>query len=244
MPISRRNLLRLTAGFCTILAALAALIGRRMTVRAQNAARVERPLNLDAPLEDLNTRAQQASDGHPDKIASLVDGALQASGVFARSPLSLRDRITRAETAFQSGRQPAISETRLVQATNSMVSLTPTLETFKTSQEEIHAIRLKMNRVLPHLVGTSDAMSPLEMFYITGLLTEQKIIKAVVQQFPPVSPQTFSPRHEEHRLVVSIVTTSPEMAEIQNAFDSQLPSEWSLVTSAVHRFLDRAGLPR
>ena len=258
MNISRRWLARF-AGLGAVLPLLGFLLRSRTTpiVNAQTEAAPSAPagpgFQYQSPLDQIENLAQQATWGEASAVRSLADAALNCS-IFAGSTHSIRDRIWRAELAFRTGKQKAVSEVRLVTSINQMASLAFAPEFLKTSEDQIQALRMMLNATMPHFVGLSDGMSPAEAVFVTGFLTQQKLFDPTYKLDEQKMAAWVSSRAAErafvdtHKPVVSYVLESRviprEIVEVESALREQLPHEWSLVTICVHLFLDRAGLPR
>jgi hypothetical protein len=206
-----------------------------------------------SPLDAIEVRAQEAASGDATLVRTLVDDALNSS-IFAGSADSIRERVFRAEMAFRLGKRQAISEAALAGAINSVASIAFAPEAFKTSDEQVHALRIWLNASIPHFIGTSDAMSPAEAIFLTGFLTQQKLYNPGLRLDPQEAAawrasrpteQTFVDTYRTSHSAVLIARAMPrEMVDVESALREQLPHEWSLVTICVHLFLDRAGLPR
>ena len=139
-------------------------------------------------------------------------------------------------------------------AINSVASIAFAPEAFKTSDEQMHALRIMLNATIPHFIGTSDEMSPAEAVFLTGFLTQQKLYNPSLRLDPQEvaawrasrpAEQTFVDTYRtSHSAVLTAKVMPREMVDVESALREQLPHEWSLVTICVHLFLDRAGLPR
>ena len=253
MGFSRRLLFRVALGCGVLVSAVGSFLGFRTTapVHAQSPVPPGPGRRLVSPLDAIEVRAQEAGSGDATLVRTLVDDALNAS-IFAGSAGSIRERVFRAEMSFRSGKGQAISEPALVGAINSVASIAFAPEAFKTSDEQVHALRIMLNATIPHFIGASDAMSPAEAIFLTGFLTQQKLYNPGLRLDPQEvaawrasrpAEQTFVDRIG-HSAVLTARAMPREMVDVESALREQLPHEWSLVTICVHLFLDRAGLPR
>jgi len=255
MRFTRRLFMRVAA-MCGVIPMLGPLakweIAAVATAQSTPAPTAQIPHYL-SPLDLIEDLAQRASSGNADAVLAMTDAALNCS-IFADSAHSIRDRVYRAEIAFRNGLQKSILEIRLVKAINEVASLAFAPEALKTSEDQVHMFRVLLNTTMPHFIGISNEMSPAEVVFVTGFLTQQKLrdpgfkldsgkVAAGIEQQKKISAGTLKAVHKiQSNFVLRVI--SPEMEEVQNALYEQLPHEWSLATILVHLFLDRAGLRR
>lgn len=206
----------------------------------------------------VEARAKAATKSDPTTVRALIDSMFDHS-VLAGMPLSVRDRITRAELAFRKGSRGPVREQDMVGAVNSFAARLGAPPYARTSLDQLRGFRQVVRAAAPHL-GSDEGqprqiaseMSPAEAVFVMSMLARQKLWNPEYQVSPEQWFREYRERGERLRAGANVAETrrgipakaSADVAAVLKHLEHGLPDEGSAATLAVQQFLDAIGVDR
>lgn len=149
------------------------------------------------PLIEIDKKSQMAKDNDESSVRALADEVVDTIGVDVlptETASEVKDRLARAEIRYQSGDKEGIPERNVVRAVNGLVKKFGAPEYAITSAYEVRKLRMDAFYLMPQLIGRgrskdrrtvdrehtsvgssiNPTMSPVEAFFITGMMLQQK----------------------------------------------------------------------
>jgi hypothetical protein len=190
MPTSIRVL---TGGLCFSVAFLATAYANDGRPAAARDGRST--ATVDAGRHAIGESARRARTGSESAIRDLADQLFQQSNAereLAAVP-TVKERVIQAEIRHHHGAHRAIVEGDIVRAINGAADRLALPEFAHTSQAEVRRVRMRMLPLYPSLMAprqrggethpaVNEEMSPLEAFFITATLVNQKRFNEDFQQ--------------------------------------------------------------
>ncbi len=136
----------------------------------------------------INQKAKIARSGNSSSVKELVDEVFtvtQAENYLAGFTSSTtKNRLAQAEIRYRKNARSGVSDKRVIRAVNGLVEKLNLPPFAKTNSYEVKKLRLSLVPIFPQLISRTDnsqnaavseEMSPVEAFFVTAMLFQQKL---------------------------------------------------------------------
>ena len=219
-------------------------------------AEAQNPNDHPLPLRNVEERARNAKRDIRETRA-FVDEIFNDS-LLRNASLSVRGRLSKAETDFRTHKHPPIEEKEFVTAVNRLVDENQFPAYLRTSVAQVRRFRKLMTNMTPNAISpTSRAeMTPAEAVLVAIHLGYQKVFNPDFAVPPDEWARTadqgnsqqasynkyLRPKSERPRLLNRVA--SPDAVRLLNVLGDSDESEFSDLTFGLHIFLDSIGVRR
>ena len=150
--------------------------------------------NSERPFAALNQKARAARSREVNAVRELVNEVFSVTMAEAylagMTSSTMKDRLTRAEVRYRQGQSSGIPEVKVVRAVNKLADRLNLPQFARTNLYEVGKLRLHLFPAFSQLIShggnpqsslTAPEMSPIEAFFVTAMLLQQKTINEEFQ---------------------------------------------------------------
>jgi hypothetical protein len=190
----------------------------------------------------------------PGDMAALRDSTdvIIASSLFQAAPVSIRDRVFNAELNYRNGQEGLTNDT-IADAVNAFGATTSLPGFVQIGPQHVQALRMKLLRYFPHLLGSSPVsgaveyktISPAGGFLLADMLLRQELMNPEFKSNPDQWAAKYSESTSNQAVGAAAPTLvarpmDPNVASFIRRLHTDMGTG-SATLAALTRFLDKAG---
>lgn len=134
----------------------------------------------------------------------------------------IKERLIRAESAFEKGTHPAIPEANVAATVNSVARKLKAPDFAYTNTPQVRQLRVRLMGLSPKLTtfapsgGLSDQLRPVEAFYVAGMMIRQKLSNPEFQISPWERHQMWAGLHGTRNAPATKANADPSRSDQLN----------------------------